>query len=520
MAWRDLLNPASPDFWFIAGCAAVVIVIRQTAVRKVRRLLPPGPKSSWFGQVELPKTYQWKTYAEWRKIYGDLIYIHVFGNPLLVINSAKVASDLLDKRSGNYSSRPVRTMVTELMGWDWLFSTHRYGQWWRKHRTLFHHHFHSNAGPDFQPIQTKETYTMLRNLAHDPTKFSYHIRRTAAAVVMFVSYGHQIAQEGDEYVTLADKALACLGQAGIFGTYLVDYIPMLKYVPSWVPGAGFQNQAKEWRKLTQAMINRPFEKVKEKMANGTAIPCVAATELEKWIQSSGSPEDERVIKDVSAIAYAAGADTTVSAIQSFFLAMSTHPEIQRKAQEEIDRVIGTDRLPLFSDKESLPYVDSIVWECLRWNPVTPLGISHAVTADDEYDGYYIPRGTTVLPNVWGMLHDEETYPDPLSFSPERYMDREKNAATGVNELPWIAFGFGRRMCPGRWFALDQVWLAAATVLSVFHISKALDDQGRPIEPDLNYTSGLLSRPNPFQCEIVPRSEKAVLLLKNLGVEQL
>ena len=118
---------------------------------------------------------------------------------------------------------------------------------------------------------------------------------------------------------------------------------------------------------------------------------------------------------------------TVSSVSSFFLAMITHPEVQRKAREEIDRVIGNDRLPLFADQVDLPYVEAIVKEVIRWNPVTPLGgspihrslgyiapfmfqvrltcsdrlgLPHIATEDDSYNGYFIPKGSSVIANIW------------------------------------------------------------------------------------------------------------------------
>ena len=90
----------------------------------------------------------------------------------------------------------------------------------------------------------------------------------------------------------------------------------------------------------------------------------------------------------------------MSAIASFFLAMVLFPDIQRKAQDEIDRVVGDNRLPSFTDQSSLPYISHIVWECLRWNPVKPMGLARLVTEDDEYKSYRIPKGSTILPNVW------------------------------------------------------------------------------------------------------------------------
>ena len=80
--------------------------------------------------------------------------------------------------------------------------------------------------------------------------------------------------------------------------------------------------------------------------------------------------------------------------------MSLHPEIQQKAQSEIDRVVGLDRLPGLKDREKLPYVDAIVREVLRWQPVAPMGLPHMTTKDDICEGYLIPKGALILANIW------------------------------------------------------------------------------------------------------------------------
>ncbi len=87
-------------------------------------------------------------------------------------------------------------------------------------------------------------------------------------------------------------------------------------------------------------------------------------------------------------------------MQTFFLAMALYPEAQRKAQAELDAIIGPDRLPEFADQDSLPYIHAIVKECLRWQNVFTLGLPHRLMEDDEYKGYYIPKGSIVLGNVW------------------------------------------------------------------------------------------------------------------------
>ena len=84
----------------------------------------------------------------------------------------------------------------------------------------------------------------------------------------------------------------------------------------------------------------------------------------------------------------------------FFLAMTVFPDAQRKAQEEIDRVIGQNRLPSFEDRENLPYIDATVKEVLRWHPVAPMGLPHTSTEDDVCEGYFIPKGSMLFANVW------------------------------------------------------------------------------------------------------------------------
>ncbi|THH18673.1 hypothetical protein EW146_g2333 [Bondarzewia mesenterica] len=513
----DLMNTG---FVNIATVAALSLAVFGILAHKARRPpLPPGPKSSWFGlgQPIMPELYPWRTYAAWKDVYGDIIYIHAFGNSVIVLNSAKAADDLLDKRGAIYSSRPMRTMIEDVMGWDWSFVGMPYGNSWRKHRGVFQKHFHTRATRRYEPVQIREAHALLRNLLHSPENYYHHLRRNAAALVMKISYGHDVAEEGDAFVTLAEKAMSNVNNAGIFGTYLVDYIPMLKHVPYWFPGAGFKRQGREWMKDSRAMLDKPYEVVKEQMDSGIAGPSVMTIELENL--SSSKDVDITTIKNIAAISYAAGADTTVSTMMAFFLGMMLHPEYQRKAQEEIDRVVGPGRLPDFSDRDQLPYVSNIIWECLRWNPVVPLGVPHATTQDDVYEGYWIPKGTTIIPNIWAMFHDETKYPDAFAFKPERFEDEKKNMELGNNDLPHIVFGFGRRVCPGRWLALDSLWITIASVLSVYTISKPKDVDGAVIEPEIEFTNGIVSRPKMFKCSVVPRSEAALALIKQTEDER-
>lgn len=123
--------------------------------------------------------------------------------------------------------------------------------------------------------------------------------------------------------------------------------------------------------------------------------------LSQAIENIGSdPETERIHKWSASSMYLGGADTTVSSLMTFFLAMTLFPEVQKKAQEELDNVIGGSRLPVTADREKLPYIEAVVKETHRWHPVAPMALPHCSTKEDVIRGYRIPKGALLLPNNW------------------------------------------------------------------------------------------------------------------------
>ncbi|KAF7978428.1 hypothetical protein HWV62_600 [Athelia sp. TMB] len=223
---------------------------------------------------------------------------------------------------------------------------------------------------------------------------------------------------------------------------------------------------------------------------------------------------ELVIKNTAATMYTAGADTVVAALATFILAMVCFPEVQAKAQAELDAVLGAETLPTFDDESSLPYLTAVVKECLRWEVTMPFAIPHTLTEDDEYRGYHFKKGSLVIPNSWAVLNDKAVYPEPSKFKPERFLkDGELDPTVQDPEL--AAFGYGRRICPGRQMARSTVWLTAGSILAVFNINKAVDEKGTPVEPSGAYISAILRHPEPFQCQIAPRSKATEEVVREL-----
>ncbi|KAF8634038.1 hypothetical protein AX17_004303 [Amanita inopinata Kibby_2008] len=487
---------------------------------------PPGPKPLPIlgNMFDLGREHESAHYFKMAQKYGNLVFMSVLGKNLLFVNNFQTANELFEKRGSNYSDRARSPMINDLMGWDWSFGHMRYGERWKTHRKMFHRQFQQSVAPTHWPVQLREAHTLLRHLLHSPQDLINHLRHNAASTIMSVTYGITVSPKDDRYITVAEKALEGMAKAANPGAFLVEVIPALKYVPEWFPGAGFKKKAREWKRAVMEMRDAPFAEVAKGLKEGTASPCFVSnlvTDLDSRKNVDKEKEME-TIKGCAGLAYAAGAESTVSALSSFILAMVIHPSIQIKARQELDTVVGRGRLPDFTDRDSLPYINAIVKEVLRWNPVAPLGLPHMTTNDDEYNGYFIPASTIVVGNSWAILHDPDTFPEPHLFNPDRFLRNPKifpsKASTGspskTNIIPELspsdplssAFGYGRRICPGRFMAEAQLWVSIACILSVFTIGKGVDEEGKEVDTVPEFSSGMICHPLPFKFSIKPRGD--------------
>lgn len=314
----------------------------------------------------------------------------------------------------------------------------------------------------------------------------------------------------DGLVRLINKVMAEFSEAVVVGAWLVDLIPWLKSLPDWVPGTGFKQTAREWRRDSDDCMNIPVDFVVEQMGRNSAKPSY----MERLLAEDPSPENREHAAQTAAALYAGGADSTAAGLSFFLLAMVANPEVQVKAREEIDRVVGKDRLPGFQDRDNLPYVEAIVKETLRWQPLAPLGPPHMSDEEDEYQGYRIPKGAILLPSIKWFSMDPAVYPDPVSFKPERFL--------GPNPAPspyTYVFGFGRRICPGRLLADTSMFLTIAQTLATLDIKKQINkDSGSVIEPVIGATPGLVAHPIPFECRIEARSEKHAQMIRTIEID--
>ncbi|KAG2126532.1 cytochrome P450 [Suillus clintonianus] len=485
-------------------------VVRQFINNRQNKLSPPpGPAPlPLLGNILSINTKEpWLTYTRWQAVYGDLLLVRILDQKVVVINSQHVAEALLDKRSRIYSDRPYIATL-EPFGWSINFAFTGYGDEWRRCRRLFHQTFRPDSALKFRPMQIKRAREMIVNLIDDPQHYHSHFATFSSSVAMSVVYGYQPSARDDPMIRIVENALAIgLDVLTLERAFLVKTFPFLLKLPDWCWGSWIKHEARVSTHGANEMRDVPFRyaqqhKTEDSRLGQLSMVAENLQRMEKRDEVS-KPMLEAALKKAATTAIIGSYETTTSTLMAFALAMVSYPDVQRRAQEEIDIVTGRDRLPTFEDRASLPYVESVLRETYRWHPILPLGMPHAASCDDTYNGFFISKGTTAMWNTWAISRDEKRYPDASRFMPERFLD-VNNVLTNDNPAEYI-FGLGRRGCPGRYAADASVWSAIVTMLAMVDFSSAKDDQGKVIDFTPQFTTGLVHSVIVFPCSISPRS---------------
>ncbi|KAJ3804352.1 cytochrome P450 [Lentinula aff. lateritia] len=444
-----------------------------------------------------------------------MISFHVLGRRIVVLNSAATATDLLTKRSTIYSDRPYPMMAGVLMKREKSMFYISYNDRFRTYRTLFHRSFNAQAAQSYWPLLEREAKLVAFKILQKPVDLFAHLRGTAAVVTMKIAYGYQVTGNDDYFVTKAEESMRVASLAGAPGKWLVDSLPFLRFIPEWAPGASFKSKAKRWHTQMYTQYLEPVNYVKEQLKLGNAVPSFTSQLLQPENGTLADQELEDIIVWTAGAIYAAATDTTVSAMKTFFAAMMLYPDIQKQAQREVDSFISLEgHLPGVCDRHRLPFIEAVYKEVLRWHPPAPMALFHCTSRDDEYKGYHIPAKTTVIANVWAMMHDENVYPHPMQFDPFRFFKSEGEEPQ-KNPLD-LVFGFGRRVCAGQEIGEATVILQMMMALALLDISQPIDETtGKNIEQDIEFTTAIVSHPKPFQYKISQRSSQSLSLMQDV-----
>ncbi|KAJ7637836.1 cytochrome P450 [Mycena rosella] len=487
-----LLKPVEISIPVVAACLLAWVWLRPRG-KKI-----PGPKG-WpiIGNLfDWPSEYQAETMAGWQKLYGPLTQLSVLGKDVLFLTSPRAISELFAKRASTFSDRPKLVFSEQMCGMNVLHPMTNFGEDFKNQRKFMKEVLAAEHLRNHEALLDEEGRRMLQSIFQTPNDCDRHLRRFSSSFSLRMVYGFEAMEIDDPHVLLAEEMMQ-LAEYAVIGGWIVDFIPPLKNLPAWFPGAGFQKTAVYYRAKILEMITHPWEEVRSKIAAGTMKSESFASLNMKKYEDGKHPYTETLIKATATAMYGGASDTTASAAWSFMLAMVLHPEVQAKAQAEIDSVTGGQRLPRMSDRASMPYLDKIVWEVFRWAPPVPVTLPHRNRVQDDFDGFVIPKDTTMVASLFSITRDEEFHNDPEEFNPDRYED-------DTERIPWYVFGYGHRRCPGADMAQAQLFHQAAYILSSFTLTPLNDKDGNPIYPEAKFAGKMVRHPEPFGYNIKPR----------------
>ncbi|KDQ58235.1 hypothetical protein JAAARDRAFT_129298 [Jaapia argillacea MUCL 33604] len=464
-------------------------------------------------KLDIPKEKSWMKFREWNEAYGPILTVWNGSTPTMLIGDPEIAVELMEKRSTKYSSRPRFVVAGDLLTENRTILFASYGERWRAYRKALHLATMPKSVDSYRPIMEMEGKVLAEQLISDPAGWYDHssFRYTASSVVA-AGYGRRILDiHTDSAYQKLTKNIEFLIRVNVPGAQWHETFPALRFLPSFLNP--IKKAALYYRYQGRENSAALMDEVRKKMAAGVAPHSYAKQLLEN--REKYADLDDVEFNGQPGSLFGAGVDTTSATLQSLVLALILNPEVQERVGEELDRVVGSQRSPVWEDEANLPYVQAVIKEILRWRPVAILGgTPHASTEDDvlEWEGkqYFIPKGSIILGNLWSIHMNPKTYEDPEAFRPERFLNNRQYTGTGTKGHS--SFGWGRRVCPGAYFAERSLFITASRLMWGFKFGKATDPRtGSVVEVDASmetgYTSGFNCRPKPFICAIVPRSEE-------------
>ncbi|KAF3032487.1 hypothetical protein E8E12_002557 [Didymella heteroderae] len=440
----------------------------------------PGPRGyPLIGSIpDVPEKNGFIKFADWGKEYGPIYQCNLAGSNHVWVSSEKIAHDLLSKKAAIYSDRPhIPALIDDNRTSAQYLPLLSRNEGHTRQRKFANVIMRESEKATFHRYPELEAKRMLVELLEEPGQYNHVLESFIARVTSRLAWGH--AEASDELKQRARELLIGVSPTGALGNKL----PFLMALPDWM------SPAKAWEKR-RAKTERTFfqtmqAQVERDIQGKTAPASWMKTFLTQGASKFGFKSD---LEGAYAVGMhgIAGALTIAAPMQSFCLAMSHYPQYLPMLQEEIDRICG-DRLPVAEDRPNMPMLRAIIRELIRWRPPVPTGIPHYLVQDDEYEGFHIPKGSTIHPLEWAISRDPEMYPNPETFNPLRWLKPEfPTYREPLTQFPTIInssqFGYGRRLCQGQTVADEDLFIGIGSIAWLFNISKCSQDKPKPSIP--------------------------------------
>ncbi|KAK5193424.1 hypothetical protein LTR99_006976 [Exophiala xenobiotica] len=476
--------------------------------------LVPGPPSTipYIGRVDIDAKAPWNSMRKWADEYDGFFRLTTCGEMHIWLGKGEIAQELFCKRASRYSSRPEVAAVPGSHNQAQYLPLMEYGDHWRMQRKFAHTSLNVAYNTQYYGYVSLEAKRFLYSLVKDPLDHFSQTDRFCGRISARLCYGSP-----NSAAAHCKNAAEFIPQISPSASGpLTNIFPFLGVFPEWINTS--KKACRQRREREERLWKGLMAQVRNEMEAGKAEVSFARSYFERR-EGAGGGDGRDFGFDEHEAAYAVGMLCTVAIftiggpLYCFFLMMVLHPEWQEKARAEIDAVVGSNRIVELSDSPNLPILRACIKETIRWGPPVPLGVPRLVTEDDDYEGYFIPKGAVVHAVDISMARNPAEYPDPETYNPGRWLEPEyptyqEPLTVYPRLLGFHGFGRGRRMCPGIELTEAELLVACGSLLWAFTMkpNTGLDGQPQPPDPEAR-TSNVIGGPLPFKFDLKVRNEQ-------------
>nr|BAV93932.1 cytochrome P450 18G1 [Chamberlinius hualienensis] len=474
--------------------------------------LPPGPWGNYFplfgylpflGGPQPP----YVTLSQIADKYGRIFRIKLGNKTMVLISDPKLLRDVFKR--DDVTDRPHNPLNDGLMDGYGISSAE--GQLWKSQRQFAHMclrdvGFLKSSAENkarFEANASRAIDALLQELSETNGK-AVDLERMLSFTVANIFFTIVISKTFDQYDPELMKELDGIQDSFkiIESINLANFIPIFCYFPQF---SRVIETVLGRREATRNFFRNIIQQHRETLDVNSPRDIIDAflirmdKDKEENVESYFS---EIQLLSVLGDLFSAGTETTKTTLRWLFLAITRQPDIQKKVRQELDDVIGRNRLPVLNDRIHLPYMEAVIQETLRTSSIVAMGNPHCPVKDVTIDGYLVPKGAMVTGLLWKFHRDPNVWPYPDEFNPENFLNIDKVKASQF----LMPFSIGRRICLGEDVARNEIFLIAASMLQKFNFEPEMSMDGTEVPlPTLDQTrGGFLRSPMSYKIRAIPR----------------
>ncbi|KAL6297192.1 hypothetical protein ACE6H2_005334 [Prunus campanulata] len=464
--------------------------------------------------------------GEMAERYGPIFTVNIGVHKALIVSSSEIAKECFTTNDKVFASRP-KFMAAEIMAYNYAFFPFSpYSHYSRQLRKIVMLEVLSNSRLEMlKHVRESEVKASMKGIyercvtngksSTGSNKALVEMREWFFDIVENIVFrmivGKRFGEatssnsKGNNYYLKKETYMDFLRLSGTF--VLSDAIPWLR----WLDLGGHERAMKKVAKELDLVFNGWLEEHKQKRKISGQVKgdddqldfmdvMLSILDVDGANEISTDYDADTVNKATTMALIVAGAEAPAVQMTWALALLLNNREALKKAQEELDQIIGKDRQVKESDTKNLVYLQAIIKESTRLYPAGPLSLPHESTEDCMVGDYHVPAGTRLLVNLSKLHRDPKVWSDPNEFRPERFLTTHKSFDVKGHDFELIPFGSGRRMCPGMSLALKVIALTLASLLHGFEITTPTDE---PV--DMGETVGLTNnKATPLEVLFTPR----------------